>query len=341
MSTSGNNERKPPYSELPLPNARSTRVLALCPETSSTLVCELSVVLVDDDPAYEALSYTWATEDGDYSLSSQIYCNGCQLNVTRNCYAALRRLRLSSEKRTLWVDAICIDQTSDREKAQQVKLMGDIYRKSPRALVWLGESIENSEAALLFLERLAAARRSSQELPSLATHMFHKIVTEEPANVAEEFGLSFQDVARLAKYVKPLTLRSEAEYYLRISGQRSFDTAFGRVNRDGWSPIHREMESLFHRTVFQCHLRDHAPIADAPFKKQPECKELIEHVHHQTPVRNAIKDIFRQTWWQRVWTLQEVSLAPKVLLICGDATVDFALINQFSEFILARDTPFF
>jgi hypothetical protein len=42
----------------------------------------------------------------------------------------------------LWVDAICIDQKKDKdstwERNQQVKLMGEIYVKAVRVLVWLG-----------------------------------------------------------------------------------------------------------------------------------------------------------------------------------------------------------
>lgn len=37
-----------------------------------------------------------------------------------------------------WIDAICIDQSSDQERNHQVRQMGDIYRSSERVISWLG-----------------------------------------------------------------------------------------------------------------------------------------------------------------------------------------------------------
>jgi hypothetical protein len=41
----------------------------------------------------------------------------------------------------VWVDAICIDQRNGVEKISQIRLMGDIYRRSSQVLVWLGDII--------------------------------------------------------------------------------------------------------------------------------------------------------------------------------------------------------
>lgn len=39
---------------------------------------------------------------------------------------------------SMWIDAICINQTDLDEKGYQVELMGDIYSKASHVLIWLG-----------------------------------------------------------------------------------------------------------------------------------------------------------------------------------------------------------
>jgi hypothetical protein len=85
--------------------------------------------------SYEALSYVWGAHVGD----CRIDCEGETLFVTKNCEEALRRLRRPKKVRTLWVDSICINQSSNEEKSAQVDLMGEIYGRAKTVLVWLGE----------------------------------------------------------------------------------------------------------------------------------------------------------------------------------------------------------
>jgi len=89
---------------------REIRLISLLPgDPDDVLRCEIAHVNLEDDPVYDAVSYTWATEDGDASLSSTIECiQGGFIPITRNCDIVLRQLRRPGIRRTLWVDAICI-----------------------------------------------------------------------------------------------------------------------------------------------------------------------------------------------------------------------------------------
>ncbi|KAL8845985.1 MAG: hypothetical protein Q9221_008889 [Calogaya cf. arnoldii] len=90
----------------------------------------------DDRPIYEALSYTWG-EAGERGI---IFVNGHPFSVTMNLCVALKYIRKAERTRTIWIDAICINQDSTLEKTHQVRLMRDIYRGASKVLVWLGES---------------------------------------------------------------------------------------------------------------------------------------------------------------------------------------------------------
>jgi len=107
------------------------------------ITCSLVEVTLDDHPIYEALSYVW----GDPKLQSTLQIEGARLKVTNNLELALRYLRLPDKPRTIWVDAICIDQSNIEERNQQVRLMKSIYSFCAVDLVWVGESDEYTKIA--------------------------------------------------------------------------------------------------------------------------------------------------------------------------------------------------
>jgi hypothetical protein len=91
---------------------------------------------------YWALSYTW----GDSSIKVEISLNGKRFCVTSNLEAALRNLRGRIGDRALyWIDAMCIDQENTDERDQQVQRMKEIYEKTERVIIWLGEYHESSD----------------------------------------------------------------------------------------------------------------------------------------------------------------------------------------------------
>lgn len=98
--------------------------------------CELATVSLSDAPAFAALSYVW----GDPNDTVEILVNEQPVNVTRNLFVALRRLRRRYwERLPIWIDAICINQSDDAEKAAQVSLMRQIYRRAQAVYMWLGD----------------------------------------------------------------------------------------------------------------------------------------------------------------------------------------------------------
>lgn len=128
------------YPHKPLKSPSTIRVLDLLPSPYRQLpiICRLrQIELSGTPPKFEALSYVWGSHR-DQSIS----CHGGKLLVTANCIDALRQLRHRFKKRTLWVDAICIDQgdsaESVRERNQQVALMGEVYRRAEQVIIWLG-----------------------------------------------------------------------------------------------------------------------------------------------------------------------------------------------------------
>lgn len=122
----------------PLAPGANIRILALEPsrDFNSDIRCRLIESSLDEARGrYEALSYVWGSQTGD----REIYCNDKPYHVTTNCLLALRYLRRKAKARSLWVDAICIDQSSNAERGHQVELMGEVYKFAKNVIIWLGE----------------------------------------------------------------------------------------------------------------------------------------------------------------------------------------------------------
>lgn len=160
-----------PYVYQALTPPHSIRLLRLLPDTNgdgplhgSLFECNIEEFYGHPN-AYEALSYVW----GDPKLSHSISIDGFKLPITANLHTALANLRSPYIERLLWVDAMCIDQTNDREKEWQIGLMYQIYACASCVVVWLGEHEDGSEHIhedLLFIRTKEPAHDQVQSLLS-------------------------------------------------------------------------------------------------------------------------------------------------------------------------------
>lgn len=103
-----------------------------------------TVRLSDVVDSYDALSYTW----GNRSEIGTIKVNDSLIKTRKNLHDFLRYLHRGKESITIWADAICIDQSSDKEKNHQVKLMKQIYSSARQTCVWLGVTSPNTKECL-------------------------------------------------------------------------------------------------------------------------------------------------------------------------------------------------
>ncbi|KAG7284200.1 hypothetical protein NEMBOFW57_010563 [Staphylotrichum longicolle] len=150
------------------------RILNLLPgQGEAEIKCTVRVVPLSAAREYEALSYVWGEPSGSIPIQVQNH----EVKVTRNLHAALRRLRNPTASRAIWIDQLCINQWDDTEKAEQVKLMRDIYKGCSQCLIWLGElpvapesgfTLADAQTALSFLTDVSKAlARPLLAIPSL------------------------------------------------------------------------------------------------------------------------------------------------------------------------------
>ncbi|KAM3422553.1 hypothetical protein BST61_g49 [Cercospora zeina] len=81
---------------------------------------------------YDAVSYRW----GDPALTEEILVDGHPMAVTQSALQVLLNCRTSWTTKTIWIDAICINQRDGEEKASQIRMMRDIYSNATRVVLY-------------------------------------------------------------------------------------------------------------------------------------------------------------------------------------------------------------
>ena len=221
------------------------RLLVLEPaaDFDAPLICALQHAQLDSNPHYEAVSYTWGLKSHGFTIR----LDGHIFSVFESVDAALRRLRLKSEPRTLWMDAICINQDDNSEKNIQVPLMRQIYEQAHQVCAYVGETKDE---------------------------MFHMVIS------------SF----------KPGSTKDDI-------------ITFGVINY--WARL----------TV------------NNMFKKNPLVNRFnIFNVHDSYLAAEArlgeVRELLSRPWWTRAWIIQEVVLAKRLTLICGDEAFGWDLARS-------------
>lgn len=143
------------YKPLPrIPGLKSTRLAAIHPGVGDDDVIvdlRIETFAMHSPPRYEALSYVWGSTEAPQSIYVG-YQERATLQVTRNLRTALQHLRSPDQERVMWIDALCINQSDDIEKAIEVAMMGQLFAFAAHVVVWLGPEANGSAMAM---ERLS------------------------------------------------------------------------------------------------------------------------------------------------------------------------------------------
>ena len=144
---------------------------------------------------YEALSYAWGPGPPLHNIS----INNVEFKVRANLYHALLELRLNRHRRTLWIDAICLNQEDVPERNHQVKIMRRIYERATNTIIWLGRASHFDELTLVELtlcdipSRISEAEKIRMMTTTVSSPSFEAILSKswfKRVWVQQEFAVS-------------------------------------------------------------------------------------------------------------------------------------------------------
>jgi hypothetical protein len=171
---------------------RCIRLLELQPgPRHSLIICQLNEIFLEASThQYDALSYVWGSSNGD-SISIQV--NDARLDIGASLHCALEDLRDTALPRVLWADAICIDQSNDAERGDQVLLMREIYRNAACTVCYLGPKAKTTRIVYSMLEELAHDARTLEapaklEMDAVPTFFHHLPVRPAKTPLSEKYA---------------------------------------------------------------------------------------------------------------------------------------------------------
>ncbi|KAI1419195.1 heterokaryon incompatibility protein-domain-containing protein [Xylaria sp. FL1777] len=287
------------------PSKKQIRLLTLLNgEWNDKIKCKLFVASLDDEPKYEALSYVW----GSQTDLVDIDVDGVIFSATQNLYAALRRLReqirgsgSNEDSRTLWVDAICINQKDDEEKGHQVQLMGDIYSQTIQGLLWLGEEPEEPQPIV------------SQEQEDEVARLL-----KMSGDVLDGIAARFPSIKELSSMpeVKPRPGRDD----FKITRTRpehwapGFDP--GRLDEAGKLALEADSFYQVGCLLMMLGLGSHLNWI-AHLQYEPDDAPVT----FRTNTLQALHWLATRPWWTRIWTVQECILPWDSELLYGPVRI--------------------
>ncbi|KAK4450871.1 heterokaryon incompatibility protein-domain-containing protein [Podospora aff. communis PSN243] len=307
---------------------REIRTLVLDAGFGDDLIrCSLRVASLDDDPQYEALSYVW----GPREPAASIDLDGQQFGITKNLHAALKRLRRPDSQRTLWVDAICINQSDNTEKSVQVFMMDDIYRNTPEALLWLGE-----EPTAPVPTVSAEQGQQVDELILQTDKYLADLVTA--LDGWQDTGIGPQEASLWASVQAPLPALEPDTF--RITATRPHVWSGAEADMDSIAAALTDPtlanDSIFHAfALFRLLADESKHIHSIPYLALEPSSQQTMFTH----ARRAAHFLTTLPWWSRIWTVQECILPPNATLLYGPVSMPWHLIlTGIRNFCVHRNT---
>ncbi|KAN0122729.1 Heterokaryon incompatibility protein (HET) domain containing protein [Hyaloscypha variabilis] len=132
--------RRATFKHKPVRGSNQIRLLRVRPRYLSKnqqMHCDMVHVDLTSPPQYTAISYRWGLADEEPLF---IMIDDAPFPIFKSLYTLLLAKRKSRHHVLFWIDAICINQSDDKEKSQQVNLMRRIFEEASSTIGWLGDN---------------------------------------------------------------------------------------------------------------------------------------------------------------------------------------------------------
>ncbi|KAJ4122732.1 hypothetical protein NW768_010173 [Fusarium equiseti] len=259
------------YEQLTAKNA--VRLIILDPATNqhAPLSCCIIQRHLSTQPLdYYAVSYAWGQHQ--FSSTLEIRCNDASsrlLSITPNVDALLRCLRAYDTTRCWWLDAICLDQENDREKAEQIPAMGSIFSQAQQVYIWLGPEDEVTIQMFKFFRRVSKLpdmdkAEMEKHVLTLLVSTLHRVCKDQYTRLAEFFNqpwfarrwviqeacLAREAIVHCGRYSSSLSLLSLAAARIQKTTMASYPV---KMTSNLWRPVAKssilELLWTFHEAI--------------------------------------------------------------------------------------------
>ena len=132
--------------------------------TSPKLEVESHNFSLNELPPYVAISHRWGQESASKTMS----CNGHLLMVKPSLVECILDVSIFTQIEWFWLDAICINQNDEKEKATQVSMLWKLFGDAESVMVYLGEADGYTKIAAAAFRQCAELRLT--QIPDAKLH---------------------------------------------------------------------------------------------------------------------------------------------------------------------------
>lgn len=188
------------------------RLFRLSSKHNGDLEGEIRTHDFEDGPSYRAVSYMW----GPPSPTREITIEGRSFTIRDNLWQFLNSAH-NLDDAWLWIDQICIDQETVKERNHQVSLMSTIYARADEVLIWLGSEADGSSEGIAAINSgYTAVAQHGQQVQALFERPYWNRLW-----IIQEVLLSQKAVVMCGDQV--FDLGQLARMYIRSTGNPSVD----------------------------------------------------------------------------------------------------------------------
>jgi hypothetical protein len=192
----------------------SIRLLQFSSNEDGTFTGKLKKFKLADAPPFYTASYVWGEKS--YSPFSSITLKSGTLPVLASLAPFLDMVSKHqdfSSKDWWWIDSLCINLRDGTEREGQVKIMGQIYHRARRVIIWLGEEKEEGSDctnATRFLYHLSSLPPAFRVQKALRQELLEEKFSEQWTSVGRLLARKWWSrVWTLQEFVLP----AEAKFY--------------------------------------------------------------------------------------------------------------------------------
>ncbi|KIH94507.1 het domain containing protein [Sporothrix brasiliensis 5110] len=310
------------FTHQPLDVARNEfRLLRLHPAESfdAPLRVGLFHASLDAAPEYEALSYVWGKPWGDFSVlvtdareaaDDDDDAELSSLPITPYLDTALRQVRFRGQDRILWVDALCINQQDLAERSRQVQQMRRIYESCVADVAYLGPHppLPLTDKDVEDVDSDTDEARAAQEVGAVAGETDEQAAARTLA-AKQAWKRSRAEQRRVGNSSRRAQKLRDGLALMRQIADR--DAAALTVMVQRWKDIG---SFSFMDDAEEAAEKDKAkPVKDEYDPEDSRQKRYLDFKQ----IRSLYATFSDAELWTRVWIVQELSCAPRVLLAVG------------------------
>jgi hypothetical protein len=275
--------------------------------TTGDIAGRFQTVQISSAPPFYALSYVCGRD----ACSEEITINGRAVLLRPNLFEALKELWSHFlgghiAQLAIWIDAICIDQGNEDEKAKQIHKMHSVFSGAVEVLVWLGHVGHHIQMVLRIFAWIDLSRNLEPAIDAFRQH------GSEPGYL-DSIGQPTLDAIHSLELLETCLEERHSVSYTNLCAMNCFLIAL--------RPLLDAKPDQFGKAV---KLAMNVPTISAGLLPP-------DHAFWSTLYYGLLRD----KWFGRTWTFQEIRLAREARLFArGGVRVPWGIVARSMDVLL-------